>query len=88
MKADLIHLEKILRLHCTPNYGWNHLCKWLVVHSTHRRFWKFTGLFLKRIKSVSLLFSPVSLSGFPGGSAGKEFACNEGDLGSLTHMNR
>ena len=30
---------------------------------------------------------PVFL-GFPGGSAGKEFACNVGDLGSITGLEK
>ena len=34
-----------------------------------------------------LLPTPVFL-GFPGGSAGKESACNEGDLGSIPGLGR
>jgi len=34
-----------------------------------------------------LRFSPI-LMGFPGGSDGKEFACNAGDLGSVPGLGR
>ena len=34
-----------------------------------------------------LSFSPI-LMGFPGGSDGKEFACNAGDLGSIPGLGR
>ena len=32
--------------------------------------------------------SSSSLLGFPGGSVGKELACNEGDLGSIPGLER
>ena len=43
--------------------------------------------------SLNLLFFPLSLPtpvslGFPGGSAGKESACNVGDLGSIPGLGR
>ena len=34
-----------------------------------------------------LRFKPI-LMGFPGGSDGKEFACNAGDLGSIPGLGR
>ena len=38
---------------------------------------------------MSLLIKTVYLlSGFPGSSAGIEFACNEGDLGSIPGLGR
>ena len=41
------------------------------------------GLFAIMIKSLETL-----LEGFPGGSAGKEPACNAGDLGSIPGLGR
>ena len=32
--------------------------------------------------------SPLAYQGFPGGSAGKEFACNAGDLGLIPELGR
>ena len=34
------------------------------------------------------LFIFMYMGGFPGGSAGKEFACKEGDLGSIPGLGR
>jgi len=34
------------------------------------------------------LLHPLRLSGFPSGSDGKEFACNAGDLGSISGLGR
>ena len=45
-----------------------------------RRKWQSTPIFLP-VKSHGLL-------GFPGGSDGKESACNEGDLGSIPVLGR
>ena len=39
-------------------------------------------------KVMSLLFNMLSRLGFPCGSAGKESACNEGDLGSIPGLGR
>ena len=39
-------------------------------------------------KAMSLLFNMLSRLGFPCGSAGKESACNEGDLGSIPGLGR
>ena len=38
--------------------------------------------------SDSLLDLEDNLEGFPGGSGSKEFACNEGDLGSIPGLGR
>ena len=47
--------------------------------------------YLKYLLSFSLrkhLLSPSLDQGFPGGSAGKESACNAGDLGSIPGLGR
>ena len=36
----------------------------------------------------SVLIVPPLLEGFPGGSAGKEYTCNAGDLGSISGLGR
>ena len=41
-----------------------------------------TSYIQKPDKERQLIFLPLMRKGFPGGSAGKEFACNVGDLGS------
>ena len=40
------------------------------------------------LKQPQLFLDPYCLSGFPGGSAGEESACNAGDLGSLPGLGR
>ena len=40
------------------------------------------------LKQPRLFLDPYCLSGFPGGSAGEESACNAGDLGSLPGLGR
>ena len=41
-----------------------------------------------RTEKLSNLTKVTQLMGFPGGSAGKESACNVGDLGSIPELGR
>ena len=42
-----------------------------------------------RINKGELIYQPITLKkGFPGGSDGKESACNVGDLGSILESGR
>ena len=57
-----------------------------LLHQPNRPFpcpWKGRGL-----PTWSLFPSPTRFLGFPGGSAGKESACNAGDLGSIPGLGR
>ena len=47
-----------------------------------------TSYIQKPDKERQLIFLPLMRKGFPGGSAGKEFACNVGDLGSIPGLGR
>ena len=47
-----------------------------------------TSYIQKPDKERQLIFLPLMRKGFPGGSAGKEFACNVGDLGSIPGLRR
>ena len=47
-----------------------------------------TSYIQKPDKERQLIFLPLMRKGFPGGSAGKEFACNVGDLGSIPGLIR
>ena len=69
------------------------LCKWLPwclswsrIHLQCRRPW-FNSWVRKIHWRRDRLLTPVFL-GFPGGSAGKEAACNAGDLGSIPGWGR
>ena len=49
--------------------------------------WRFAHLIVQN--DISFVFNVhISLMGFPGSSAGKELACNVGDLGSIPGMGR
>ena len=37
---------------------------------------------------ISLLCLPINCEGFPGGSVGKEYSCNAGDLGLIPGLGR
>ena len=58
------------------------------------RFWKFIAIFLISFMFIILcqiLFMYLNkhiILGFPGGSDGKETACNAGDLGSIPGLGR
>ena len=47
-----------------------------------------TSYIQKPDKKGQLIFLPLMRKGFPGGSAGKESACNVGDLGSTPGLGR
>ena len=55
---------------------------------------KFINIVQQKIKVLTILFSifpcftPRQPRGFPGGSDGKEFACNAGDPGSIPGLGR
>ena len=49
-------------------------------HNIHIYFSQFSGM--------NIYCSYTKLPGFPGSSAGKESACNEGDLGSIPGLGR
>ena len=42
----------------------------------------------KNLSGVSFIGALILFTGFPGGSAGKESACNAGDLGSIPGLGR
>ena len=43
---------------------------------------------MKNCLLALFLITPITVSGFPGSSAGKEYACNVGDLGSIPGLGR
>ena len=47
-----------------------------------------TSYVQKPDKERQLIFLPLMRKGFPGSSAGKEFACNVRDLGSIPGLRR
>ena len=57
-------------------------------------YMKFINIVQQKIKVLTILFSifpcftPRQPRGFPGGSDGKEFACNAGDPGSIPGLGR
>ena len=43
---------------------------------------------MKNCLLALFLITPITVSGFPGSSAGKEYACNVGDLGSIPGLGK
>ena len=62
--------------------------------STHTRHIKFSGTIPKRKpqqilrNKITIIVLVYVMKGFPGGSDGKESACNAGDLGLITGLGR
>jgi len=51
-------------------------------------YWILKNFFGKHYTELQMIFSLVVQKGFPGGSAGKESTCNEGDLGLIPVLGR
>ena len=68
-----------------PRLGWASLVAQLVKNLPAMQETWFDPWVRKILWRRERLYTPVFL-GFPGGSGGKESACNEGDLGSIPGM--
>ena len=51
-------------------------------------FSSFYSYYLLQLKKKIILYWSIANLGFPGSSAGKELACNEGDPGSIPGLGR
>ena len=93
--AQLIKIPPTMWETSVRSLGWeDHLEKGKATHSSilagefHRLYSPWGRKESDKTEQLSLLLLPWCLMGFPGGSDGKESACNAGDLGSVPGLGR
>ena len=82
------HSLQVLHESAISERLWASLAAWLVKNPSAVQETPFPFLSNEDLLRRGRLPTPVFFLGFPGGSAGKEPACNEGDLGSNTGLGR